>query len=432
MKKLAIWLKGLLTNNIGWKVVSLLASIILWAAVTTTNNPVVSQSYYNIPVQLLNTDSITGIGRVYSIENDGGVINKVTIRAPHSVINDIDSEDIIAVADVNELSSLDTVTVRFKTAKYEDQINSIVGSTDTIKLNIENKKTKSVALATIINGTVAEGYSVGTITTDQNTIRVSGPESLVNKVAVAQVDVDVSGFSSDIATNAEVKLCDAQGEVVTGENLTQNIRTTGVKISLFANKNVPIVFAYTGVPYQGYAATGVITSDITTLNVSGSPAKLKAIDKIEIPAEAVDITDRKSDYSVLVDATKYLPEDVFIADENYNCMVTVKIEAQTNKRMNISEDDIKAINVPDGYKATIFAEDGTILELIGLSADLDMVNKDNLNPMVDIADWMRKQGTETVEDGFYSIPVSFNLSDKITVLDAVSVTVHLEKNKEEE
>ena len=118
MKKLAIWLKGLLTNNIGWKVVSLLASIILWAAVTTTNNPVVSQSYYNIPVQLLNTDSITGIGRVYSIENDGGVINKVTIRAPHSVINDIDSEDIIAVADVNELSSLDTVTVRFKTAKY--------------------------------------------------------------------------------------------------------------------------------------------------------------------------------------------------------------------------------------------------------------------------------------------------------------------------
>lgn len=432
MKKLAVWLKGLLTNNIGWKVVSLLASIILWAAVTTTNNPVVSQSYYNIPVQLLNTDSITGIGRVYSIENDGGVINKVTIRAPHSVINDIDSEDIIAVADVNELSSLDTVSVRFKTTKYDDQINSIVGSTDTIKLNIENKKTKSVALSTVINGTVAEGYSVGTISPDQNTIRVSGPESLVNQVAVAQVEIDVSGFSSDISTNAEVKLCDAQGAVVTGENLTQNIRTTGVKISLFANKEIPIVFAYTGVPYQGYAATGVITSDINTINVSGSPAKLKELEKIEIPAEAVDITDRKSDYSVLIDVTKYLPEEVYAADENSKGMVTVMIEAQTNKRLNISENDIKAVNIPDGYKATIFAEDGTILELIGLSTDLDMVNKDNLNPIVDIADWMRKQGTETVEDGFYSMPVSFNLSDKITVLDVVNVTVHLEKNKEEE
>ena len=123
----------------GLKVISLIASFFLWAVVTSISDPAVTQSFYNIPVTLQNTDIITGASRVYEVLDQSDVIPRVTIRAPRSVISEISSSDIEATADIQELSSLDTITIRLSTKAYQDKIMSISGSIDTVKLNIENR-----------------------------------------------------------------------------------------------------------------------------------------------------------------------------------------------------------------------------------------------------------------------------------------------------
>lgn len=432
-KNPAQWLKEVLTNNLGWKILSLLASIVLWAVVTTTDNPVVPQSFYNIPVKLVNTDTITALGKMYTIEDNTGIVDKVTIRAPHSVINEIDSEDIIAEADINELSSLDTVSIRFKTTKYEDQINSIVGSSDTLKLKIETKKTKSFNLSVLPTGTIEDGYMIGDIKPAQNQVRITGPESIINSIYQAQTEVDVTGAKADIKTSAEIKLVDKDNNPIASDTLTLNIRSVQVTVNILGIKEVPVSFTYTGEPYQGYEATGVITQDRYSLIISGEESELAKIENISIPGDAIDITGQKDDYVSMVDITKYLPEGITHQDpDGVYFKVSVAIEAQSNKRISLAADDIKLTNIPEGYKATIFLEEDTILELIGLSADLAMASKSNIEPTLDVTEWKMKQGIDVVEDGFYNATVTFTLPGKVKVLDPITATLHIEKIVEEQ
>ena len=75
-------MKNKLTNNIGLKLASVLLAVILWLVVTSMNNPVVSDYYYNIPVTLLNADLITDSGRVYEFIEGTNVIGRGTVKAP--------------------------------------------------------------------------------------------------------------------------------------------------------------------------------------------------------------------------------------------------------------------------------------------------------------------------------------------------------------
>ena len=134
----------------------------------------------------------------------------MVVRAPRSVISELKADNIIATADVSELSSLDTISIKLSTDVSYRDIVSITGSIDTVKLNIENKRSKALALKATAVGKQENGYIIGDITTDQNLVRISGPQSVIDRIARASVEVDVSGMTSDILTNAEIKFYDAE------------------------------------------------------------------------------------------------------------------------------------------------------------------------------------------------------------------------------
>lgn len=188
-------MKNKLTRNIGLKIASVFFAIILWMVVTSVNNPINTKTYDNIPVKLLNTELITESGQIYEVLEDTDVIGRVTIRAPRTVLSEIKEENVIATADVAELSSLDTISIKLTTnIANRDKVTSITGNIDTIKLNIENKRTKALALKSTVSGQVPEGYLTGDITTDQNLVRISGPQSIIGQIVKASVDVNVTGM----------------------------------------------------------------------------------------------------------------------------------------------------------------------------------------------------------------------------------------------
>lgn len=241
-------MKNKLTRNIGLKLASVLLAIVLWLVVNAVNNPTVPQSYYNIPVTLLNTDLITESGQVYEVLDGTDMISRVTVRAPRSIISELKDENIIATADVSDISSLDTIAIKLTTDRSSRDISSITGSIDTVKLKIENEKVKSLALKTSTSGQVAEGYLIGEVTTDQNLVRITGPESIIDQVSKAVVDVSVDGMTGDIVTNAEIKLYDAEDQIISNEHITQNIKSVGVKVSIWQKLSVPVNYSVTGTP----------------------------------------------------------------------------------------------------------------------------------------------------------------------------------------
>ncbi|MDO4302277.1 MAG: CdaR family protein [Bacillota bacterium] len=426
-------MKSKLTRNISLKLASVFLAVILWLVVNSINNPTVPNSYYNIPVELLNTDLITDSGQVYEVLDGTDVISKVTIRAPRSVISELKNENIIATADVNDISSLDTIAIKLTTDRSNKDISSIVGSIDTVKLKIENKKTKALALKATTSGQIADGYIVGEVTPDQNLVRISGPESVIDQITKAVVDVGIDGMTSDIVTNAEIKLYDADGNMITNENITQNIKSVGVKVAIWQTASVPVHYSVSGQPAQGYQDTGEIDGNGESVTVAGKASVLRSVTEIVIPAEVLDITDQTEDLVKEIDLRQYLPDNVYLANSaDALKTVTVHIEAEMNKRLEIRGEKVRISNLPEGYNASISdLGESFIIEVVGLSRDVATLQAANISGTVDIVKWMQENGMSEPQPGYYTVEVDFGLPEGVVLSEPVTVTLHISEQEQE-
>lgn len=419
-------------KNMGLKIGSVFLAVVLWLVVTSVNDPTESHSYNNIPVKLLNVELITDSGQVYEVLDGSDTISRVSIRAPRSVHKELKEENIIATADVRELSSLDTISIKLSTNIYSKEISSITGSTDTVKLNIEDKRSKALTLRATTSGDVEDGYLIGEVTTDQNLVRISGPQSVIDQVVRASADVNVTGMTSDIVTNAEIKLYDVEDHEISNTNITQNIKTVGVKVSILQKASVPVNFSISGEPAPGFRATGEIEGNGSTIVIAGKSNVIRGVPSIEIPAEALDITDQTEDYTAEIDIRQYLPDNLYLANsEDAVKTVTVHIEPEVSKKLEIREERVRVTNIPEGYNATIAGlEESFVIEVIGLSRDVAALQAGSISGVIDIQKWMQQEGMETPEEGYYTVNVDFGLPSGVTLLEPVEVSLHISKKEE--
>ena len=349
-------MKRKLTDNLGLKIGSILFAALLWLLVTNINNPSMTHRYNDIPVTLINTEYLTGQGKTYEVLDNSDRINTVTITGPRTIVNSIRQGDILAVADMSRITTDNTVPIQISSAQYNENLDSIKMSSEEVLLKVEERKSISLPLKASTSGPLQEGYIIGDVTTDQNLVRVSGPESLVSAIASAEVSVAVGGFTGDIGTNAEIKLYDADGkEVEKDSRLSLNINTVGVNVEILGTKAIPLIFSATGTPANGYRATGVVSSTPDSVLVAGKGNVLRNLSAIEIPDTEVDITGASGDVTIDVDIRKYLPGNVELANEEFNgtVSVTAYVEQEVTRTITVSESSIVVQNLPEQFEAIV-------------------------------------------------------------------------------
>ena len=422
-----------LTSNWGLKLASLIFAGIVWFLVTNINDPVTSVRYTNIPVTLKNTNLITDQGQVYTVLDNTDTISSVTIYAPRSIIDSLSQNNLVATADVQAISSLNTVSIDVVTNKYYDKIEKIVPSNDVVKLSVERKASKSLAISATASGSLADGYIIGDITTGQNMIRINGPESVIQNIQSAGVDVDVTGFTTDIITNADIALLDADGNAVDTSQVTMNAKTVSVNVAIYGTKYVPLKYTVTGEPANGYAFTGQIDSNPEEIMIAGKNSAISAVNEINIADEGLDISGLTGNLSYTVDVTDYLPNGVILGDKDYNgtAAVVVHIGSISEETFDVSINNIAIASQLDGYEARIEDEeyDTVSLTLSGLSTIIKDVSPDSIKGTVDINSLVADSENGELTDGTYSVDVDWTLPDGLKAKNTVSVYVKVEKKE---
>lgn len=434
MKKRTKIVKKLL-NNWALKLFSLVAAFLLWLLVMSIEDPEGQKTFTNIPVKLVNTEQVEEEGMVYEVQDKSEVVRTVYVVAANSILDELSASDIVAEADFNNMSALNTVEIRFYSLRYNDQIASISGSNEILKLNIEDKKTKRLALEVNTTGEVANGYMINDVSLDQNRLEVSGPQSVIEKIASAEMTVDVTDSTSNISTYADVILYDADGNVVSADNLSMNTNSVRVKVEILATKTVPIQYSVMGVPAAGYLDTGVIESDPDTVKIAGTEEALAGVNAIVVPEEALNITGQSEDMMTNINIEDYLPEGVILADSSFKgkVAVTVYIEKEASRSLNISADRIRITNVPAEYTVELEGENETYgLNVKGLSLNVDGINEALLYGHIDMALFMEERGWDTLNPGVYETEVEFALSESITIVQPVKVHIRISKTEESE
>ena len=316
-------------HNWGLKLISLVFATCLWFFVTNYQDPETVLTVNNVPVKLLHTDSVTQEGKVCTVLNDSDTIPVVTVTAPRSVVDSLGAENIVATADVEDIAADNTVPIVLTTNKYSDSITSIVGSTKRVALSIEDLEQASFTIEAALIGNVAEGYEIGSISLEQNQVRVKGPASEVKRVNRAGVTVDVSGVESSISTNAEIHLYDEDGvDLDIDKNLELNIDKVMVNVEVLSKKEVPIKIAVSGTPAEGYRLTGETTVEPGRVTVTGKRAALEKVTEISIPSAELNVTGRTKSLTKTFNIANYLPDGVQLAEGELDTVkVTVEIVA---------------------------------------------------------------------------------------------------------
>ena len=422
---MGVKMRNKLLRNWGLKLCSFLIAAVLWLIVTNINDPVGTFRVYNVPVTIQNADLITDSGQVYEVLDHTDVIDGVTMSAKRSIIDLLDESNIIAVADMNELTNLNTIAIKLSTNKYNDKLESIRGNIDNVKLNIEDEKTKTLPLRTVTIGTVKEGYMIGDITTEQNLVEITGPESVVSQVKRAAATVNVSGFTNNIGTDSAIRLYDENDKIIDVGSIEKNISKVRVTVEILELKSVDIIWKTKGTPARGYLANGEIVAGRNSVTVAGKSKAIANLNAIEIPDTALDITGATENLETIVDLTDYLPDGVILAEEDFKgkVNVTVGVEPIAERVVAIDKNKIQIVNLPEGYEAEIdMEEDAYDITLIGLERDLNALDVNAIQASVDITELMEAEGLSDTGAGNYTANVAFNLGNNaVTVRNNFSI-----------
>ncbi|MCQ2522761.1 MAG: CdaR family protein [Lachnospiraceae bacterium] len=423
-----------LKENLGLKILALVISFVLWIVVVNITDPFGTITYKDVPVKFVNNNLSTN-GKTLEILNNTEVIESVTVKAPRSVIRELgnSNDNIEAIADFNRMSMDETrVPIEFSVSKYADKVENIKATHTTLEVNVETRRYIQKPIMATISGEVSEGYVVGDISTAQNQVKISGPESIIERIDKAGVDVQVTGFTDNISTLSEVVLYDIDGNEISNKNLMLNIENLRVDVEILASKTVPVSFNVSGMPDENSALTGDLYTDVEEVTIAGKKATVDAIAAIIVPSSALNVSGLKSNLNVTIDVKDYLPAGIRLAPGDFDgkINVTVAIEEYKQETYSVYLKNVDMQSGPDGFDID-WAEKNDYVEftLVGLARDLDKLKLDSLDYHVDFGDYSMANGIDTFKTGLYRLNLNLNLPEGIKLKEPVTIMVSLKKAK---
>lgn len=421
-------MKKALTHNLGLKLASLVLAFVLWFLVAQIYDPKDTVTFNNIQVRLINTELLDEEGKVYEVLDNSNLV-RVTVTGPQSIVkSELRRSDIVAEADMSKLTDINTIAITYYCENVSNDSVEIKGNHDSVRLSVEDKTSKWIKLESNTIGEVASGYMIGNVTLDQTNIEVTGPKSAISQVDHAGVDINVTDSTSSLSANVDIKLYDADGNELTLESVKKNVNSAHMTVEVLATKEVPVEIEYMGVPEDGYMATGEVESSVPTVRIAGTASALVGISAITVPEERMNITGQSGDLVDIINLKEYLPSNVRLANKSFDGKITatVYIEPIDTKDLTIPADNISITGVPDGMEAevTSTAEEYNIT-VSGLTRNVSILRDSSVTGVLDLNQWMEDNGLEELTPGNYTIPVTFNLSEDITVDTDVNIHIRL-------
>ena len=371
------------------QLVCLLLSLGLWIYVTNIENPIKSYELSRVPVEIKNADSLKDSGLVLA-PNQGFYVN-LKIEGSSQDLFSVDKSDFTISVDLSEFvlkNGENKIAVNIENAPSTVKIKNSNGLT--IKINTEPYATKEVPVNSKIDVISKSSYYVSTPIFSPETIVVSGPESLVNKVTKVIAEGEESNAVKTIVKEYIVVPVDENDKEVTGVQLSQKWAEATIEIN--EGKTVPIKINTTGRLSSGLRLKS-ISSTITEIGITGPESTLSSIS--EIGTETINLSEIKD--STNIDVALGIPDGILIHNGESSITVSIVVEKVQTKEFTIDYSMIgqqDGINiVPDNNKVTIAVS--------GFEDILNSLTEANFTAELDVSEY--------TEDGEFSKAPTINL-----------------------
>lgn len=322
-------------------IIAIVAAILVWAFVVGMVDPGVTKRFTDVPVQLINQDSLTQDG--LAVDSTDITSIDVTLSGDRADINKLEEGDIQVTADLygrHEGSNYVSLEVQLPRgisldSRSEDRILINIGQLVTAEKSVEATLTGEVAADTEMSGAKVEPETMTIYGTRKNVDKVDRIEAAVNVRLLNDKD-----STHDVA----VKTVDSSGKEV--PYVTTSQETASVIARLVKYKEVPLKVDTTGSVAQGYELESVKAPD--TVRIEGSADILADI--TSVTADDIDISGLTENTRVKINLN--LPDGVSVrnSDELY---ATVNVRGPSTGEFSFSGNEIAIEGLDEGLSASI-------------------------------------------------------------------------------
>ena len=370
-------------------VLSAIVAFGLWLYVVTVVSPGSEKTYYNIPVVLQNENALEE--RNLMITSDVPVVT-LTLSGTRTDLNKLDENNINILVNAAAIEAAGThqldYTVSYPGTVTDGAITRVGQSTNMITLKVEKRIRKNVDVVIDYIGAVQEGFIADkeNAVLDYKTIEVSGPESIVDRITQARIQVDLTDKTTSVIGQYVYDLCGADGQPVDVKLVTTNVEAVNLTVKVQRVKEIELSL---NMIYGGGATVKNSTVEIEpkTIRISGSDALLENLDKLELGT--VNLREVLADETMTFPIV--LPEGVNNETGVTEAVVTIKFSDLKVKKLSVV--NIQPINVPEGMEVDMITQ---VLEvtLRGPTALIDVLTEEDITVTVDFAN--AQVGTATM------------------------------------
>ncbi len=339
------------------------------------------------------TVDITVSGKKYIVEADD-IIDDFEVRANTSHVNS---------AGDNYLA----VSVESNSSLYE----IVEKSDDEIKVYFDYPGAKEVAVEPEVNfddKPAAEGYCIGSyLFPESNTVRVTGPETEINKIerVVARASVD-GKLRRNKTVEAELVALNEDGETVTSSYISfnRNNNVISLTVPVYKLAELPLTCEFINRP------SDYVNDENLPFIYTVSPA----IAQVGVPEKKLESTDslviRTVDFSELkegVNTFRVNASDItnaVVVDGTQEFIVTVTVNGMDSKTFKPST-DLNYVNVPEGLEYELVKLDFSEIMLVGPAGSIGSLKAEDIVLIADMSD------VSAESSGSVTVPVTLTDND---------------------
>ncbi len=420
-----------LTDNLMLKILSALIAIVIWYMVVGYDDPIETGSY-TVQVEVTNESYIANGKRTFTIGEDYTSV-VAYIQTNRSVLKNLQASNVVVTADLTQIVDLDSdpVYVPLQVSCAGVSQDSITLSRTTIPIYIEDIASEKFAVVVDQgDSSPAQNYEVGTMTADTESVTISGPESIIEKIGSVKATIDVSGMTEDGKVSADLSLLDKdQNEL--SSSLLDSLTFDGgvpeieVSVTLWEKlSGVKIVSEYSGTLADGYQVSDitVLPSEIAVVGSSEALSELEAADNtITIPGDLVVLEDADEDVDVTVDITDLLPDDCRLASTSSETVqVSLTILPDDSKEYSLDVEYIEVDGLDSNYTVS-YDSTKVAVRIKRTDSDKEELKTSDISLSIDLSD---------LTAGEYTVPLEVSLPDGYEPVQDVELAVRIKAKAE--
>ena len=401
-------ISDLFYNNRFLLVFSVLIAVIFWLVVVVELGVEVENTVRNVPVQIDYASVEENLGLKPFGEKNFTV--DVTVKGKKYIVESSDMiDDIVVKANTSYVNSAGNSTLKLEIgSKDTNPVYDVVRySADEVSVYFDYPGDKEFAVTPELEfegEAVAEGYHIGDyIFPESDTVRVTGPETEVNKITgiVARAKVK-GGLKQNETVDAELVAITEANEVLRNITFSRNNGTIRITLPVYKVVDLPLVCGFSNKP-SDYVDNYPFTVSVSPSSAEiGIPVqKLEGLTEFEIAT--IDYSEIKEGLNIFTIPASEVTGCVFV-NEIEEFKVTVNVHGMASAKIGAPE-NISFVNEPSGASAELVKLDFTEMTVIGPIESLEAMNTDSVTVTADLS------GVSAETKGNVTVPVMIKDDD---------------------